>query len=57
MRPLLTRLPAIALLFVSGLLHAAPPSQAQVDQLLEITRVRENPSPTCCHKSRHPSSK
>jgi len=41
MRPLLTRLPAIALLLVSGLVHAAPPSQAQIDQLLEVTRARE----------------
>jgi len=42
MRPLLTRLPAILLLLVSGLVHAAPPSQAQIDELLEITRVRES---------------
>jgi len=41
MRPLLTRLPAIALLCISGLIHAAPPSQAQIDQLLEVTRARE----------------
>jgi len=42
MRLLLTRLPAIALLLICGLVHAAPPSQAQVDQLLEVTRVRES---------------
>jgi len=41
MCPLLTRLPAIVLLLVSGLVHAAPPSQAQIDQLLEVTRARE----------------
>jgi len=41
MRPLLTRLPAIALLLISGLVHAAPPSQAQIDQLLDVTRARE----------------
>jgi len=42
MRPLLTRLPAIALLLISGLVHAAPPSQAQIDQLLDVTQVRES---------------
>jgi len=41
MRPLLTRLPAIALLLVSGLVYAAPPSQTQIDQLLEVSRARE----------------
>jgi len=41
MRPFLTCLPAIILLFVSGLAKAAPPSQAQVDQLLEVTHARE----------------
>jgi len=42
MHLLLARLPAIALLLLSGLVHAAPPTQAQVDQLLEVTRVRES---------------
>jgi len=40
MRPLLTRLLA-ALLFASAFASAAPPSQAQIDQLLEVTRARE----------------
>jgi len=42
MHPLLTRLPAVLLLLISGLVHAAPPSQAQIDELLDITRVRES---------------
>jgi len=41
--PLLpTRLFAAVLLLACGLVHAAPPSQAQIDQLLEVTRARES---------------
>jgi len=38
----LTRLFAAALLTASAALSAAPPSQAQIDELLEVTRVRES---------------
>jgi len=37
-----TRLFAAVLLLACGLVHAAPPSQAQIDQLLEVTRARES---------------
>jgi len=42
MRSLTFRLLAPALLFASSLTSAAPPSQAQIDELLEVTRVRES---------------
>jgi len=42
MSTLLPRLFAAALLLAGGLVHAAPPNQAQIDRLLEVTRVRES---------------
>jgi len=42
MRPQLTGLIAAVLLLTGGLASAAPPSQAQIDQLLELTRARES---------------
>jgi len=42
MSSLLTRLFAATLLLASSFAHAAPPSQAQIDELLEVSRVRES---------------
>jgi len=44
MRPLTTRLLLTAALFFGGshLVHAAPPTLAQIDELLAVTRVRES---------------
>jgi len=42
MRIATARLLAAILLITSGIVHAAPPSQAQIDKLLEVTRVRES---------------
>jgi len=42
MRRRLPHLPIILLLLLGSIVHAAPPSQAQIDELLEVTHVRES---------------